>query len=268
MTAFTAALLTADGKQRPGDFEMTGLFTADLNSRGPVLDPRTKLAVMLSLVVFALGGVGSEIQAVRYASVGLSILPFVLTAVSGKHKKAALLLCFYAIVKAAEIMLVPQLSGFLLSAVSVICMLFVRLMPSLVMGSYMLSSTTVSEFLASMHRMHMPQQITIPLSVMFRFFPTVTEEFSSINAAMKMREIRLGGKNASGIVEYRLVPLMVCCVNIGSELSAAALTRGLGAKVKRTNICKIGFHLPDAVIFTGMAAVFTLWILGISGVVG
>ena len=233
---------------------MTGLFTADLNSRGPVLDPRTKLAVMLSLVVFALGGVGSEIQAVRYASVGLSILPFVLTAVSGKRKKAALLLCFYAIVKAAEILL--------------ICMLFVRLMPSLVMGSYMLSSTTVSEFLASMHRMHMPQQITIPLSVMFRFFPTVTEEFSSINAAMKMREIRLGGKNASGIVEYRLVPLMVCCVNIGSELSAAALTRGLGAKVKRTNICKIGFHFPDAVIFTGMAAVFTLWILGISGVVG
>lgn len=34
---------------------------------------------------------------------------------------------------------------------------------------------------------------------------------------------------------------MISCVKIGDELSAAALTRGLGAPVKRTNICKIGF---------------------------
>lgn len=36
------------------------------------------------------------------------------------------------------------------------------------------------------------------------------------------------------MLEYRLVPLMVSVVKIGDELSAAALTRGLGAPVKRT----------------------------------
>lgn len=41
------------------------MFTADIKNRGLVLDPRTKLAVMLTLVVFALGGTGSDIQAVR-----------------------------------------------------------------------------------------------------------------------------------------------------------------------------------------------------------
>ncbi len=246
---------------------MTGLFSADTDNRGLVLDPRTKLAVMLSLVVFTLGGTGSHIQMVRYAAVCLSVVPFALYATAKRYTKALVLLCLFALVKSAETWLVPRLSGVPLSITSVLCMLFVRLMPSLAMGSYMLSSTTVSEFLAAMHRMHLPQQITIPLSVMFRFFPTVTEEFKSINTAMKMRDIRLGGKNAAGLIEYRLVPLMVCSVNIGSELSAAALTRGLGTKVKRTNICKIGFRLPDAVVLVGIAALFVLWILGMNGVV-
>ena len=55
----------------------------------------------------------------------------------------------------------------------------------------------------------------------------------------------IGGKRASRIIEYRMVPLMTCCVNIGEELSAAALTRGLGGNVERTNICKIGFCIQD-----------------------
>ena len=41
------------------------------------------------------------------------------------------------------------------------------------------------------------------------------------------------------------VPVIMCSVKIGEELSAAALTRGLGGSVKRTNICEIGFHVQD-----------------------
>ena len=43
--------------------------------------------------------------------------------------------------------------------------------------------------------------------------------------------------------------MITCSVKIGEELSAAALTRGLGAPLKRTNICEIGFHFPDVIIF-------------------
>ena len=42
---------------------------------------------------------------------------------------------------------------------------------------------------------------------------------------------------------------LVCSVNIGQELSAAALTRGLCAEKKRTNICRIGFHIQDIAAF-------------------
>lgn len=243
------------------------MFTADIENRGLVLDPRTKLALMLTLVVFALGGTGSDIQAVQIGTIIISMLPIVLLFTAKQWKKAVLFGLLYAVLKAAELLLIPNLTGAALSILGLCCMIFVRLMPSLIMGAYMLSSTTVSEFIAAMHRMHVPQQMTIPLSVMFRFFPTVLEEFAAINTAMKMRDIRIGGNNAGKLFEYRLVPLMVCSVNIGSELSAAALTRGLGVSVKRTNICKIGFHLQDTAVIFLAASLYVLWVLGMIGVI-
>ena len=118
-------------------------------------------------------------------------------------------------------------------------------------GRYLIASTSVSEFIGAMERMHLTEKIVIPLSVIFRFFPTVSEEYQAIRDAMKMRGIRFGGKNPFLMVEYRLVPLIVSVVKIGDELSAAALTRGLGAPGRRTNLCRIGFHVQDL-----MAALF------------
>ena len=82
------------------------------------------------------------------------------------------------------------------------------------------------------------------------------EEGASINNSMRMRGISLGGGKPTKMMEYRLVPLLMCSVRIGEELSQAALTRGLGAPIRRTNICKIGFQLQDYVMFAiGIASI-------------
>ena len=98
--------------------------------------------------------------------------------------------------------------------------------------------------------MHIPEAFIIPFSVMFRFFPTIFEEAESIGNAMRMRGITEKNffKNPQAVLEYRIVPLMMSVVTIGNDLSAAALTRGLGNGKKRTSICKIGFHWKDFVI--------------------
>ena len=49
---------------------------------------------------------------------------------------------------------------------------------------------------------------------------------------------------------------------IGDELSAAALTRGLGAPVKRTNVCQIGFHIQDMIAVLLCALCFALFLMG------
>lgn len=75
-------------------------------------------------------------------------------------------------------------------------------------------------------------------------FPTLKEEYLSIKDAMRMRGIRFGS-NPVAMLEYRFVPLIISMVKIGNELSAAAMTRGLGSDIKRTNMCKIGFGIAD-----------------------
>ena len=56
-------------------------------------------------------------------------------------------------------------------------------------------------------------------------------------------------RNPMEMLEYRMVPLLMSVVKIGEELSISALTRGLSGDTKRTNICKIGFHLSDLLCF-------------------
>ena len=139
------------------------------------------------------------------------------------------------------------LSGLLSFIVLAITSIMTRFAPGIMTGAYLISSTSVSEFIGAMERMHITEKIVIPMSVIFRFFPTISEEYQAIRDAMKMRNIHFGGKNPFLMIEYRLVPLMVSVVKIGDELSAAALTRGLGAPVRRTNVCQIGFHFQDVV---------------------
>lgn len=141
------------------------------------------------------------------------------------------------------------------------CGILNRFLPGIITGEYLMQTTTVSEFNAAMGKMHITEKITIPLSVMFRFFPTIADEFSSINDAMRMRDIRFGGKNAGKMIEYRMIPLLVCSARIGEELNAAAITRGLGGDVKRTNVCQIGLHIQDYVLILVCAVPYLIWIL-------
>ena len=108
---------------------MAGLFTADIENRGLVLDPRTKLFVIITLVIFALSGTGSDIAAVRYGTAAVSILPAVLLLTAKQYGKAAVFGILFAAVKAAELLLLPRTTGAALSILGICCMVFVRLMP-------------------------------------------------------------------------------------------------------------------------------------------
>ncbi|MFQ8813359.1 MAG: MptD family putative ECF transporter S component [Gallintestinimicrobium sp.] len=58
---------------------------------------------------------------------------------------------------------------------------FGRLMlPIFMAGILLMKTTSVSEFMLSFERMHLPSKLIIPLSVMFRFIPTISEEWHSI----------------------------------------------------------------------------------------
>lgn len=67
-------------------------------------------------------------------------------------------------------------------------------------------------------------------------------------AASLLLESNLNVSQVAILVGYKLIPMITCSVKIGEELSAAAITRGLGAPVKRTNICQLKFNFADVVL--------------------
>lgn len=224
-----------------------------LNStkRKSFLDPRTKLLLLTFVSVFVLGNAGGD--AAAEFRVALNYLPLLLLLGARQWKKVVSVIIFYTAAYLISVFIMPHCKGLVNFLLLAMCGIILRFLPGIMTGAYVVSTTTVSEFIAAMEKMHVSQKITIPLAVMFRFFPTVVEEASSINKAMAMRDIKFGGSKVFKMIEYRLIPMMTCSVKIGQELSAASLTRGLGAPVKRTNICKIGFGWADFLTFALLA---------------
>lgn len=235
---------------------MISLFQTSSEKRGFILDPRTKFFIMLTIVLFVVGDVAIIPE---YMVMALTVLPILLLLFSGNFKKAIMYIIIFALAELFLMYGIGHVYDMLEVIIVMICVMITRILPALIMGAYIFSTTTVSEFIASMDRMRITKKISIPLAIMFRFFPTVVEEFVAINNAMKMRDIRFGGKNSAKIVEYRLVPLIICSVNIGNELSAASLTRGLSAYEDRTNICEIGFKLQDFIAIILMIMPYLAW---------
>lgn len=221
------------------------------------LDPRTKILIMLMINVAAFT-IGEWHVLALTAAVPLSLL-----ALSGRQKSAAVWALVYASALVGDAVLVDTLPGVWNIVIVMLSGVVCRMLPALLLGYYLLSTTTVSELIAAMERMHLPRQIIIPLAVMFRFFPTIGEESASINDAMRMRGISFGKTRGgpAALLEHRLVPLFISCVKIGEELSSSALTRGMGSPEKRTNICRIGFDVADIAYVAVSAVVFSFYLL-------
>ena len=230
------------------------LLASQKNNSGILLDPRTKLAVLITIAVFILGGSYEGIM--QYYIIVLAAIPLLLLSAVRKWKGAVLYILIFGGSLCLEMFGLSRLAGVANYIAVAIVGILLRFTPS-----------TVSEFVAAMERLHLPQQITIPMSVMFRFFPTVAEEWSAIGDAMRMRGVRFGGGKVGAILEYRIVPMMICSVKIGEELSQAALTRGLGGPVKRTNICKLGFHVQDVIFLLICLGAFAaqIYVLAVRG---
>lgn len=239
---------------------------AETENRGVVLDPRTKLLLLMTVALFVLGG-GVQGASNAVLQPVLAAVPVALLLSARRIHMAAGYVVAYALSYTMLLAVTPHLTGVLNFAVMGSASLFTRFMPSVMIGIYLLTTTTVSEFTAAMQRMHLSEKVIIPLSVMFRFFPTLADECASINAAMRMRGVSFAGGNPVAMLEYRIVPMLMCSAKIGEELSAAALTRGLGGEVQRTNVCEVGFRVADVVVLILCVVPYVLFLAQRTGVI-
>ena len=224
-----------------------------------LLDPRTKLLLLFTSSVFVIGNAGETWMYVFYwILVYLPVLPLF---AEKEWKSGLIAIAIYVGSYYAQLALRHDLSA-LESALALMLYIITKILPTIILARYIVKTTKVSEFLTAMNRMHVTDKLTIPISVIFRFFPTVIEESRAINDAMRMRGIEMGANKASEAIEYRMVPLIASCSIIGEELSAAAMTRGLDVGKKRSCIWKIRFRVLDLIIIALCLICFIWWGIG------
>lgn len=184
----------------------------------------------------------------------------IVTALNGQRKSVSYFFLSFSFMVLIEYALMPILSGMYASLILFLAVAVRKVLPCLIIGRWILTSTEVSEFIATMWKLHLPQDIIIPISVVFRYFPTLKEEWCSLRMAMKMRGIGIS-------MEHIMVPLMMSAINISEELSAAALCRGLDNPQGHSCLHTIYFRKSDyiAMIFYTilLVAAFALKIGGI-----
>lgn len=223
------------------------------------LDPRTKLYMIL--IVSAIVMMSATTPLLWGIRIIMTMIPILLLIAEKRYASA---LRFFALYAVALILTFYFLSadstGVFKALLTGYCGIVVQFMPALITAWYVVRTTKIDEFMSAMQKMHVPDGITISLAVVMRFFPTIKEEYSAICDAMKMRGISLAGGNVVRMVEYRMIPLLFSCVNIGDELSAAAITRGLGGEVRRTSVVKLRMGVLDYLLIAGFTAATVVFV--------
>ena len=231
------------------------------------IDPRTKVFLLLIMNIILLSmNSGNAFDYLRFF---FGLMPFILLLTASRYRMAFIYLCMYFGGYFLQVVIVEKTSGILMMLTGFLASIATRFLPGGMLGAYFILSTKVNEFVCTMERIHISHKIIIPVSVMFRFFPTVAEESRGISDAMRMRRLGIGHffSRPEEILEYRMVPLLISVVKIGEELSASALTRCLGMNESRTSISRCGFGIADFLLFFTGASFALIYFLALGGLI-
>ena len=216
-----------------------------------VLDPRTKIFLVLAM------GASVTILVPIYVEILSATLLAFLFVMNRQITSAIKLMTVFLFLSALTYL--PQNIPGVANIILPISFMVRRFMMPIVAGNYLLSSTPVGLLMSALEKLKLPFSVVITIAVMFRFFPTLKEEYGHIKNAMKMRGIGISAINVISkpilTLEYLMVPLLSSASRIGDELAAAGHTKGIDAPLHKVRYKTSRFTIADALIFLYIIAV-------------
>lgn len=234
------------------------LITQRQFQRTAALDPRCK-AILLILIGFVSYFMNGEVVSL------VLVLGFALFIAMGNGAKwAAKMVLFYVIAAYLNALLryisIPVLSIIM----SVFGVTILKLVPIVMMGLWILRTTHMDDLMVSLQRLRLPQSVTIPLVVMFRYIPTLRIEYRMIRNTMDIRSISdtvwKQILHPISTIEYILIPLLMRCLKVTDELAASGTTRGLEMEVQRFALNSICFTWKEYAV-TALGVAFLIGLL-------
>lgn len=226
-------------------------------------DPRTKLFILLVTNIIMINIYVDErrllLKFIMFAQI------FILLLLYKKIKISLIALLVFSGAWYLELFgIADHINGIIGFILALLVTCAVEMCPCFLAGYILLFTTPVSKLMEGFRKLKIPECINLPLAVVFRFIPTVMEEQRLIVKAMNMRGVSLKrGVAPLKLLEYKYVPLMMLTVNIGDELTVAALTKGLSAEGGRSCIHVLKFKLQDYMLLI-LNSIFILIYIGAS----
>ena len=224
------------------------------------LDPRTKLLLVMVVNIAALTRVDQTASLVAFVCAAL------LLATIGSWRALGIQALIFMVCRGTQLLGTQVLGGPVWHTVGAVGFFMGNFVTVLTMGVYLVRSTTPSELIEGLRRLRAPDAVVIPLAVMLRFFPTLAEELTAVVQAVSLRRLHTSQwgflREPLTTVEHIMVPFLVSATQIGDELAASALTRGLGGTRSRTTITDLRFRASDVV---GLAMSFLIMLVFVRG---
>lgn len=219
------------------------------------LDPRTKFYILL------IGTVDLFLAPTLYYEIALVIfisLVGFLGGIKGFTLKMGLI---YGLLILMYQIGIHCLSGWIQIAIVTFAFYLRKVFPCAMIGGILVGTTRVNEFMSAMNRLHLPNSVIIPMTVMIRYIPMVAEDWRYIKDAMNMRDVAPTVRSLLfhpvRTIECIYVPMMMSALKVADELAAAAITRGLENPGPRS--CMVRLHLTSK-DFTCML-IFTIFLI-------
>ncbi|MFC5369865.1 energy-coupling factor transporter transmembrane component T [Arcanobacterium bovis] len=226
------------------------------------LDPRTKivLAVVVGLCT---------ISVVKFPVTVSALVITLFLIIADRLWKlllfAASLLAVFALALACGVLTTSFLSDIAL----IIGEYGIRLSIIVAINAWLLMSTEPAALLAALERWRLPRSFTIPIATMFRFFPAVLSEARAIWDAMRLRGLFTSPwhflLNPLLTAEYLVVPLLGSTLQIADNISASAMTRGLGAPHRATSVVEIGITWRDLCAYAVLTVFVGIFLAAVRG---
>lgn len=223
-------------------------------------DPRSKLCTILFasfLLMFPLS---------FRAEVLFVTLLFFLFILNGAVKKGLAFYVIFWLLVIGDDWLFPYISNGFVAFLDFLLVGNRKMLPVIMTATFAMNRTKISEWIAALKKCHLPFSLIIPLTVLFRFFPTFFQDFKSIRNAMKYRGIAVSTVDLFihpvQTMEFIIVPILMSAENTSLDLSSAALVRGLANPKQHTSVYEIKMQMQDyllvAVLLLGV--IFGRWI--------
>lgn len=210
------------------------------------IDPRTKILLLVMTAVFSVlvpNGLFTCIWIVLITLLGVMLGRI------GKTLRAAII---FAALWLTALYLLPLLGGTLHTSLLVWLGLVFKCYPCCMLAGVIAETTKISEFMAAMAKWKVPRAIVIPIAIMFRYFPTVKEDWGHIKDSMALRGISISPvcfvRNPGVVIDAIYLPLLVTASKAADELTASAITRGIENPNNRTSRLDIRMRLPDLLV--------------------